>query len=148
MSHEEHRDVVDEPPTLDVRRRRYNRVLSALDHNTGDPQRPMCLARTLWTVTIANGDLGHDEARKSFKAATNNNHAIRWRDDEGQPRYGLTVEGAREHPTVSLPIYDDSDADALRRIIDVETTREEPDTDIVGWANKHLATLSEDNDAR
>jgi len=122
-------------------RERYHTLLSVIAKHTGQGQPVMAAARTVWTVAVAHGRLNHDEARRAVAAAVENDHAVRWTDTDGRACYALTVDGADMARRVTTPVYDDSDAAAIRDVLETEVSRPSPDTDIVAWANQHLGGL-------
>lgn len=134
-----------EPPARDVRKRRYRRVLRTILLNTGDPNRPMIGAHTLWTH-VRNGDLDHRAAKNALRAAREQDAVIRWQDEDGQYRYAVDDAGLDELPNHEPPMFGPADETALRYVLDVETSRPEPDKQVIGWVNRRLAALEDGDD--
>jgi hypothetical protein len=116
-------------------------LLSALRHNVGDPQPPLVSARALWTVAVTNGSLSMNQALRAMDDALKAGQIIRWTDGEGTVRYGLTADGIDALEYRNRPVLSESDADELRRYLEVETQRENPSQEFVGWVNRRLAEV-------
>ncbi|MFA1612029.1 hypothetical protein [Halobellus rubicundus] len=128
-------------------KRHYRRVLGVIHKNTGHGRRPMYASHALWTK-LGEFALSRSEARSALKAARENDAVIRWKDGEGQLRYGLTPDGVDELPDATMPIYTPEDVDALQAVIEREASRPEHDQnqDVIGWANQHLQAIREGSD--
>lgn len=125
----------------------YHTLLSTIAHQTGDPQPVLVDATALWTTAVAHGSLAHTDAAAAMQAAREVDHVLRWRDGNGDLRYGLTGDGVAVTPHVKTPLYDAADADALQAVIETEASREDPDQDVIGWCNRRLAAIEEGSDA-
>jgi len=136
--------MTETEPSRAERRQRYQRVLSAIYHKTGDPQPVMCRS-TVLRRALANS-LDEDAAVATLKAALENGDVIKWRAGGCRTRYGLTASGIEELDNYHKPIFDPADESALREVIEVETKKANPDRDVVGWVNRRLATLEGESD--
>jgi len=124
------------------RKERYQSVLSAIYHNTGDPNPPLIRASVLWT-TVRHSNIRVADAERSLRAAREHDEVIRWRDGEGHWRYGLNDDGIGELPHYDAPIFGPDDEQALRDIIETEVQSADVDEEIVGWANRRLAAIDD-----
>lgn len=118
---------------------RNHRLLSAIAHNVGDPQPPLVDSTALWTTLVAHGPLSSKEALEMMDRAVEAGHVRRWTDGTGTVRYGLTADGL-ELADASGDLYGPADADAFRQYIETELSREEPDSEFVGWCNRQVET--------
>lgn len=118
-------------------RKRYETVLGIVRHNTGDPQ-PVLMKQSSVLVVATNGGLEGDAAKQSLKAAVDNGDLVRWRDGSGTWRVGL-ADPADGH-------FEPDDVDDLESVLAVETSRPDPDTEIVGWVNQQLAAIDTQGD--
>jgi len=126
----------------DPLRKARERFLGTIHKNVGDPQPVLLRAHALHQMLSQSGiDLRH--AYTARDAALEHGLAFRWRDDEGQVRYGLTPEGVAAVEDASMPIYDAADEAALRAVLETETSRPEPSKAVIGWANTNLMSLPE-----
>ncbi|GGO03619.1 hypothetical protein [Haloarcula pellucida] len=103
---------------------RYDRVLSVVEHNSGDPQLPDCLPRAVYKVLVGDpigtGDYKRDDVDDSIRAAVNAGDLIVWRDRDGRKRLTRTL-----------------DAD-LRELIGHENEQEHPTTELIEQAARHI----------
>jgi len=126
--------------TADDRRERYHRLLETVRHQTGDPQHVMVAGSALWTV-INNGHMDTSDAITTMQAAIENGHCIQWTDADGRHRYALTGDGVAEAPHATAPLYGPADETQLRAVIKTEAESDEPNRDVIGWANQRLAAI-------
>jgi len=131
----------------DPLREARERTLGTVLHNTGDPQPVGVAVQHLYLSTVNHGPVDHDHARKARDAALENGLLVAYEDAAGTERYGLTADGVAAIDHAEMPIFDAADEDALREVLEVETSRPDPDKDVIGWANTHLLSLPEDTDA-
>lgn len=127
------------------RRQVYQHVLATIYHNTGDPQRPMIVAQSLWTH-LNHGNTDMRDAQKALHAAREHDAVVRWRDGDGKVRYGLDDAGIDELDHYGSPIFDADDVDALEHIIGVETSGQDPNRETIGWCNRRLAAIEDGDD--
>lgn len=116
-------------------------LLRTLAANVGDPQPVVANARTLWTVTVANGPLTHHAAERAMRAARDDGHVLRWQTADGNLAYALTGDGIDATDHVDRPLFDAADRDALQAVIETEASRDDPRQEVIGWANRRLAAL-------
>jgi len=133
--------MTDDEDTREDRKHRFHTVLRVIASNTGDPQPPLQRARHLWTTAVANGSLSQDEAATALSAAREHGYVLQWVDPDGDVRYGLTDSGITTLRHADAPLFEAADEPALRDIIEREAGTDDPDRDVIGWANKRLAAL-------
>jgi len=129
-----------EQPTRDDRRERYHRLLETVRHQTGDPQHVLVTGRALWTV-LSSANIETSDAIKAMQAAIENGHVIQWSGPDGRHRYGLTADGIAEAPHATAPLFGPDDEDTLREVIEDEASTDDPNRDVIGWANRRLAGI-------
>jgi len=120
MAGTERRESADTTDDVD-HRERYDRVLSTIQHNTGDPQPPGCTPRVLKQILVADGP--YDDASgitSSLQAALNNEDVILWRDRDGRKRFTTTRD------------------EDLRDLIGAENEYEHPATELIAQAAEHI----------
>lgn len=122
---------------MNADRRTLARTLAA---NVGDPQPVVADAKRLWTTLVAHGPLTHHAATDAMDAALDAGHILRWTNADGRTCYALTGDGM-DAAEVSRPVFDDADRDALQTVIETEASRDDPDQDVIGWANRRLAAI-------
>jgi len=121
------------------RRADYEQTLATIRENVGSPQHPLIRPRALWTTLVANGRLEHEFAQSALRAARDNGDVFQWTDSKAMLRYGLTDAGL-DNVTASSP-YGPEDTAALRKCIETEAGRENPDGEFIGWCNRRLAEV-------
>ena len=126
--------------TVAMRRDRYHHLLETVRHQTGDPQHVLVPGTGLWTV-LSSASIDTSDAITAMQAAIENGHVIKWTDGEGRHRYGLTGDGIDEAPHAEAPLYGPADEPHLRAVIETEASRDDPDRDVIGWANRRLAAI-------
>ncbi|MBX0325750.1 hypothetical protein EGH21_22290 [Halomicroarcula sp. F13] len=103
---------------------RYERVLSVVEHNTGDPQLPGCRPSTVYGVLvgapIGYGDYSRDGVDASIQAALDADDLIVWRDRNSHTRLTRTLD------------------DDLRELIGHENDQEHPTTELIEQAARHI----------
>jgi len=99
---------------------RYDRVLSVIHLNTGDPQPPGCRPRTIRKILVAEGPYSKDGVNSSLQAALDNGDVILWRDPDGIKRFTRTLD------------------EDLRKLIGAENERDHPATELIAQAAEHI----------
>jgi len=127
------------------RKDRYHTLLGILRGNTGHGMPPMLAGSALW-VTVGNGSLAHTDAVRALQATIEQGDTRRWTDAAGTTRYGLTQSGYDALP-YSTPQFVPEDRPALRGVIEIEAGRDNPDREVIAWANRWLDTIQGDGDA-
>lgn len=111
------------------RRKRYEQVLDAIEHNTGGadhPQPPGIRKPNLMVVLVLHGSLTVSEAESALKAARENEDVVRYEGRAGRWRYIRATE------------------DAFRDLIGAENQRENPRTELIEWAVDRIAEVASD----
>lgn len=113
------------------------RFLGAIHKNVGDSQPVLLRAHVLHQLLSESGvDLRH--AHTARDATLEHGLAVRWRDEEGVVRYGLTPDGVAAVPDATMPIYGAADIDALQAVVGTENSRPEPDQDVLTTIAAHI----------
>jgi hypothetical protein len=108
----------------DERRRRYKRVLSVIDHNTGGhdhPQRAAMRESAIKGRLCDQADHDVDDVETALRAALENDDVYAYEDREGRSRYCLAT------------------AAALKAVVGEENRRDDPDFELI-------MTISDDLD--
>jgi hypothetical protein len=121
------------------RKDRYHTLLGILRANTGHGMPPLLAGSALW-VTVGHSSLGQTDALRALQATIEQGDTLRWPDAEGTTRYGLTQSGYDALP-YSTPQFVPEDRAALRGVIEIEAGREDPDREVIAWANRWLDTI-------
>lgn len=130
-------------PADDPLRAARDRTLGTVHKQTGDPQPVGIAVQHLYLTVVRHGSLTHEQARTARDAALEHDLLVAYEDADGTTRYGLTPEGVDAVEDASMPIYDRADEDALRAVLETETSRPEPSKAVIGWVNTHLMSLPE-----
>lgn len=130
-------------PADDPLRAARDRTLGTVHKQTGDPQPVGIAVQHLYLTAVRHGSLTHEQARTARDAALEHDLLVAYEDADGTTRYGLTPEGVDAVEDASMPIYDRADEDALRAVLETETSRPEPSKAVIGWVNTHLMSLPE-----
>lgn len=113
------------------RRERYERVLSAIAHNSSadpdNPMRPSVAEATVLVVLAYHADYDPDGVKRTIEAADQNGDVVRFHDGNNQPRLCLVDE---KH---------------LRALQAREGGRDDPDAELIGRCHRLLHEL-EDTD--
>ena len=127
-------------PADDPHRKASERFLGTIHKNVGDSQPVLLRAHVLHQLLSQSGiELRH--AHTARDAALEHGLAFRWRDDEGQVRYGLTTDGVDAIPGAEMPIYGPDDIDALQAVVGTENSRPEPDQDVLTTIAAHIRSV-------
>jgi len=126
--------------SVDDRRAHYHQLLGTIDKNTGHGAPVMLRGGPLWS-TIDYTPIDHTDAVRAMQAAIQNDHVRRWVDAEGRNRYGVTDAGIDAHPTITRPTYTSEDVSGLRRVIEVEAGRDDPEKAVIAWANRRISEV-------
>jgi hypothetical protein len=133
-------------PADDPHRHASERFLGTIHKNVGDPQPVLLRAHVLHQELSQSGvDLRH--AHTARDAALEHGLAFRWQDDEGQVRYGLTLDGVDAVPEAEMPIYGPDDIAALQDVVGSENARPEPDQDVLTTIAAHIRSVRDGGDA-
>ena len=120
--------------------RPYRRVLGIIHCNTGDPQPVTIKQPTFWTK-VKHTPVAKADAAKALRAARENDHVFRHKDDAGEIRYGLTPAGVAELPDAAMPIYAPEDEAALRDTLGTENSRPNPNALVTESIATHIQSL-------
>jgi len=124
----------------DPLRKARERFLGTIHKNVGDPQPVLLRAHVLHQELSQSGvDLRH--AHTARDSALEHGLAFRWRDGEGQVRYGLTPNGVDAIPGAEMPIYGPDDIDALEDVVGSENSRPDPDQDALTTIAAHIRSV-------
>lgn len=126
--------------TPEERRARYHQLLGTIDKQTGHGQPVMIEGGPLWSV-INHTPIDHTDALRALHAAVENGDVRRWTDAAGDWRYGLTESGIAQLEHVDAPTYTEEDVSRLRAVAETEAGREEPDGDVIAWANRRIQAV-------
>jgi len=126
------------------RKDRYHTILGILRANTGHEMPPLLSGAALW-VTVGNGSLTHTDGVRALQATIEQGDTLRWTDADGTTRYGLTQSGHDALP-YSTPQFVPADRPALRQVLETEAGRDDPDREVIAWANRWLDTIQGDGD--
>jgi len=107
---------------------RYERVLSTIHLNTGDPQPPGATPRTIRLTLVAHGPYERSGINSSLQAALDNDDVILWRDRDGRKRFTRTLD------------------DDLRELIGAENGHEHPATELIAQAAEHIDDTEDSDD--
>jgi len=99
---------------------RYERVLSTIHLNTGDPQLPGATPRTIRLTLVAHGPYDKAGINSSLQAGLDNDDVILWRDRDGRKRFTTTRD------------------EDLRKLIGAENERDHPATELIAQAAEHI----------
>lgn len=98
----------------------YDRVLSVIHLNTGDPQPVGCMPRTIRKILVAEGPYSKRWINDTLQDALDNGDVILWRDPDDIKRFTTTRD------------------EDLRDLIGAENEREHPATELIEQASKHI----------
>ncbi|MFW5903724.1 MAG: hypothetical protein ACOCS7_03195 [Halolamina sp.] len=114
----------------ETRRRRYETLLSVIEHNTAtdpeDPRRPSIAPETIKVTMVVHGGYETDGVESTIRAAIENGDVMQFRDHEGSQRLVLAREGYLK---------------ALQRR---EGESDTPDPELIGRCHRRLAELRGD----
>lgn len=113
---------------------RLTRLLSTIRAQCGDPQPPLALKTAIDIIYIGYQNRRGEVAGNVLEDAKERDLVVEWVDEDGRVRLGLTPGGFDALPDQSL--YSDADIDALHAVAEVESERQAPDQEIVGWVNE------------
>lgn len=112
-------NTADQSDDVDTQER-YDRVLSVIHLNTGDPQPPGCRPRTIRKILVAEGPYTKAGVNSSLQAALDNGDVILWRDPDDIKRFTTTRD------------------EDLHDLIGAENERDHPATELIAQAAEHI----------
>lgn len=111
------------------RERRYEAVLKAIEHNSGDPQPPGALPRSVYqALAKPYGSYSREAIEYAIRAAVDAGDVIVWRDREQRIRLTRTLD------------------EDLPELIATENAKEYPATDLIEQASRHIDDRVADDD--
>lgn len=117
-----------------------DRVLRLVHESTGYGE-PVLLDHAELGRRIAALPIEEAAAGDAHRRAIDRGHLITATLADGREASGLTLEGCDALSDVSPPTYAEGDLEALLAVVEREADRPEPDTDVIGWANAHIAAI-------
>jgi len=118
----------------------YRKFLETIRANVGGVQPPMAAKSSISIIFCGyNGHTPKTMRNAIIVGRDQRDDIIEWVDETGEARIGLQLS-AYDEIAGRFP-FDKDDVDAIQEIIQTETSREQLDQDVVGWANTQIMEI-------